>query len=96
MQRAPRQYRCQWIEVISRALPVMNDGCCPRGSTAASRVMDGRPARVRKYMMQFRNNNPIGSAPTRGLSPEELVGNVSPSVHVAVFVGAKDDVVRRR
>jgi hypothetical protein len=40
MQLAPRQYRCHWIDVISRALLVMNDGCCPRGSTVASRVMD--------------------------------------------------------
>jgi hypothetical protein len=44
-------------------------------------------------MMQLRNNNPIWSAPIRGLSPQELAGNVSPSVHVAVLVGAKDDVV---
>ena len=26
MQRAPRQYRCHWIDVISRALLVMTDG----------------------------------------------------------------------
>ena len=42
MQRAPRQYRCHWIDVINRALLVMNDGRCPRGSAVASRFMDGR------------------------------------------------------
>jgi hypothetical protein len=26
MQRAPRQYRCHWIDVIGRASLVMNDG----------------------------------------------------------------------
>ena len=46
MQCAARQYRCHWIDVISRALLVMNDWCWPRGSTVGSRVMDGRPGRV--------------------------------------------------
>jgi pimeloyl-ACP methyl ester carboxylesterase len=46
----------------------------------------------RKYMMRLQNNNPIWSAPIRGLSPQELAGSVSPSVRVAVLVGANDDV----
>jgi pimeloyl-ACP methyl ester carboxylesterase len=46
----------------------------------------------RKYMMRRQDNNPIWSAPIRGLSPQELAGNVSPSVRVAVLVGGDDDV----
>jgi pimeloyl-ACP methyl ester carboxylesterase len=46
----------------------------------------------RKHMMRLQGNNPIWSAPIRGLSPQELAGKVSPSVHVAVLVGAKDDL----
>jgi len=46
----------------------------------------------RTHMMQLQNNNPIWSAPIRGLSPQELAGNVSPSVRVAVVVGANDEV----
>jgi pimeloyl-ACP methyl ester carboxylesterase len=46
----------------------------------------------RKYMMRLQDNNPIWSRPIRGLSPQELAGKVSPSVHVAVLVGEKDDV----
>jgi pimeloyl-ACP methyl ester carboxylesterase len=46
----------------------------------------------RTYMMRQQDNNPIWSQPIRGLSPRELAGGVSPSVHVAVLVGAKDDV----
>jgi len=30
----------------------------------------------RKYMMRLQNNNPIWSAPIRGLSPQELAGSV--------------------
>jgi hypothetical protein len=43
-------------------------------------------------MMQLRNNNPVWSAPIRERSPQEVAGNVSPSMHVAVLVGARDDV----
>ena len=46
----------------------------------------------RKYMMRLQNNNPIWSAPIRGLSPQELASSVSPSVRVAVLAGANDDV----
>ena len=43
-------------------------------------------------MMRQQNNNPIWSAPNRGLSPQDLAGNVSPSARVAVLVGADDNV----
>lgn len=46
----------------------------------------------RKYMMGKQDNNPIWSAPIHALSPQELAGKVSPAVHVAVLVGAQDDV----
>ena len=46
----------------------------------------------RKYMMRLQNNNPIWSNPIRGLSPQELADKVLPSVHVAVLVGAIDEV----
>ncbi len=46
----------------------------------------------RKYMAGRRNNNPIWSMPIHALSPQDLANNLSPTVHVAVLVGAKDDV----
>ena len=46
----------------------------------------------RKYMMRRQNNNPIWSMPIHALSPQALAGMVSPAVHVAVLVGAEDDV----
>ena len=46
----------------------------------------------RKYMMRRQDNNPIWSTPIHALSPQQLAGTVSPAVHVAVLVGAEDDV----
>ena len=46
----------------------------------------------RKYMMRRQDNNPVWSTPIHALSPQELAGMVSPAVHVAVLVGAEDDV----
>jgi len=46
----------------------------------------------REFMKQNRGNSPIWSAPIHSLSPQELAGSVSPDVHVAVLVGADDDV----
>jgi len=46
----------------------------------------------RKFMMQKQGNNPIWTAPIRGLSPLDLAGQVSPAVQVSVLVGADDDV----
>jgi pimeloyl-ACP methyl ester carboxylesterase len=46
----------------------------------------------RKHMMRMQDNNPIWSAPIHALSPLELATKVSPVVHVAVLVGANDDV----
>lgn len=46
----------------------------------------------RKHMMQLQDNNPIWTKPIHALSPQELAGKVSPAVHVAVLVGAQDDV----
>ena len=43
-------------------------------------------------MMRQQDNNPVWSTPIRGLSPKELARNVSPSVRVALLVGANDDV----
>jgi pimeloyl-ACP methyl ester carboxylesterase len=71
-------------------------------------AVDGAPlvscpcdlAAWRKYMMQQQNNNPIWSMPFHSLSPLQLASKVAPGVHVAVLVGAQDEVappwIRRR
>jgi pimeloyl-ACP methyl ester carboxylesterase len=46
----------------------------------------------RKHMMHQQDNNPIWSRAIHALSPQELAENVSPSMHVAVLVGAEDSV----
>jgi predicted esterase len=46
----------------------------------------------RKHMMRMQPDNPLWSKPVRSLSPQELVGQVSPRAHVVVLVGAEDDV----
>lgn len=46
----------------------------------------------RRYMLRKQDNNPIWLTPIHALSPQELAGKVSPAVHVAVLVGAQDDV----
>lgn len=46
----------------------------------------------RRHMQQIQNNNPIWSAPIQSLSPINLAGKVSPSVHVQLLVGSKDPV----
>jgi pimeloyl-ACP methyl ester carboxylesterase len=46
----------------------------------------------RKYMMRQQKDNPIWSTPIHSLSPLQLASKVSPGVHVAVLVGAEDDV----
>jgi hypothetical protein len=46
----------------------------------------------RQFMMKKQNNNPIWTAPIHALSPQDLAGAVSPATHVAVLVGAEDDV----
>jgi pimeloyl-ACP methyl ester carboxylesterase len=47
----------------------------------------------RKHMLQMEPNNPVWSAPIDILSPQDLAGAVSPSVHVALLTGAGDNVV---
>ena len=47
----------------------------------------------RQHMMEADPKNPVWSAPISILSPQELTGSVSPSVHVAVIAGAEDKVV---
>ena len=42
----------------------------------------------RKHMLQMEPNNPVWSAPIDILSPLDLAGTVSPSVHVALITGA--------
>ena len=46
----------------------------------------------RKHMMKLQPNNPDWSEPIHALSPQELVPEVSATVHVSVLVGAEDDV----
>lgn len=46
----------------------------------------------REFMKRKQGNSPIWSAPIHSLSPQELAGSVSSRVHVAVLVGADDDV----
>ena len=44
-------------------------------------------------MLQVEPNNPVWSAPIDILSPQDLAGTVSPSVHVALLTGAGDKIV---
>jgi pimeloyl-ACP methyl ester carboxylesterase len=46
----------------------------------------------RAFMMKKQGNAPIWTAPIHALSPLDLADSVSPTVHVAVLVGADDDV----
>ena len=46
----------------------------------------------REHMKKMQPKNSIWSKPIHALSPQELAPKVSPAVHVAVLVGANDDV----